>query len=86
MNLMMMAMMMGNQTSMLQKPKLFTQEEEAAKVTSEFTPMKVLQNLGIAINDNNGPDMSMNLGTQLSMQPSLNRTRVSNTGNFSKFN
>jgi trimethylamine:corrinoid methyltransferase-like protein len=84
MNLMMMAMMMSNQTAMMKKPKMMVAEEEAVKVASEYTPMKVLQNLGITINDNNAPDISTNLGTQLSAQASLNRTRISNPGNISK--
>ena len=55
MNLMMMAMMMSNQTTILQRPKLMQTSEEPKTMPSEFTPMKILQNLGIPLNDQASP-------------------------------
>lgn len=57
MNLMMMAMMMSNQTTILQRPRLMQASEEAKTMPSEFTPIKILQNLGIPLNDQAAPGL-----------------------------
>ena len=80
MNLMMMAMMMSNQTSMLQKPKMMVQEEETAKMASEYTPLKILQNLNIPVNDSAIPDMPQssilnNLQSRVSNQSPNNMSK-----------
>lgn len=77
---MMMAMMMSNQTSMLQKPKMMVQEEETAKMASEYTPLKILQNLNIPVNDSAIPDMPQssilnNLQSRVSNQSPNNMSK-----------
>lgn len=57
MNLMMMAMMMSNQTHIFQQPQrlMKNQQEEAKEAPSEFTPMRILQSLGIPLQETTPP-------------------------------
>jgi hypothetical protein len=66
MNLMMLAMMMSNQTHAFQPNKVKRLEEQTQSV-SEFTPFKILQNLRIPVEGNAAPAQGNNLSRVVTM-------------------
>lgn len=75
-NLIMMAMMMSNQTAMFKAPKInLDLLGDEAKVATEFTPVKVLQNLNIPLDDANEQQMKRIQALQGSLNESIQKIR-----------